>query len=187
MPEPDEPTALYRYFDADDVLLYVGISNAPDIRAKAHLYERRPASWPKRAVRRTDEWHDSRKLALDAERVTVQAEKPLYNRTHNYDDAAFDPASWPTVVFGSKVEQVASLIRNEIASGRWRAGQRLPSIRRMTEATGASQPVVSKASTRLRQEGLLVFESGRGLFVATAPAPTAKLPHNFFWELGFPG
>lgn len=167
MPEPHEPTAVYRYFDADDVLLYVGISNDPDFRAKAHLYESRRDSWPKRAVRRKDDWHASRDLALAAEKMAIETEKPLYNGTHNYDDAEFDPASWPTVQHGRKVDQIAALIRGEITAGRWRPGQRLPSIRRMTEATRASQPIVSKASTRLQREGLLVFESGRGLFVAT--------------------
>lgn len=187
MPESDEPTALYRYFDADDVLLYVGISNDPDFRWSAHRHEKRPDSWPKRVSRRTDEWHESRSLALTAEEVAIKSEKPLYNSTHNYDDAEFDPKSWPRVERGRKIEQIAEPIRNEIASGRWRPGQRLPSIRTMTASTGVSQPLISKASTRLQQEGVLVFEPGRGLFVTSHPARRAKLPHNFFWELGWPG
>jgi hypothetical protein len=168
MPESPERTALYRYFDAADVLLYVGISNDPDFRAKAHLYESRRDSWPKRAVRRTDEWHDSRDPALAAEKMAIEAEKPLYNGTHNYDDVEFDPASWPTVEHGRKVEQIAELIRSEIGAGRWRPGQRLPPIRSMTEATGVSQPLISKASAVLQREGVLVFEPGRGLFVAAS-------------------
>lgn len=183
MPEPPERTALYRYFDADGVLLYVGISNDPDFRWKAHLYGVDRKAWPRRAVSRTAEWYDSRAAALTAEEAAIHLERPIFNRTHNYDDVEFDPSSWPTVERGRKIEQIASLIRSEITTGRWRVGQRLPSIRLITEATGAGQPVVSKASARLRREGLIIFESGRGLFVTAKP----KLPHDFFWKLGFPG
>lgn len=158
MPESPERIALYRYFDSEGTLLYVGISNDPTFRSKAHLYERRPDSWPQRAARRTDEWHNSRKLALDAEKVAIQTERPLYNGTHNYDDVEFDPTSWPTVGYGRKAEQIADLIRGEIAASRWRPGQRLPPIRRMTEShRGESardqqgiHPPAARGPTRLR-------------------------------------
>lgn len=197
-----ERTALYRYFDADDVLLYVGISIDPDERWKSHLYGSERRTWPKEAVRRTDQWCDSRPEALKAEEKAIKSEKPLYNGTHNHDDAAFDPASWPTVKRGRMVADVAALIRNEIAGGRWVKGQRLPSVRAMSEAAGVSQKTISKASALLQREGLLVFESGRGLFVAdgvrreqlpATPKPprtpwrSAKLPHNWPRSVGFPG
>lgn len=203
MPETTEPTAVYRYFDANDVLLYVGISTDPDERWKAHRYGLARKTWPKEAIRRTDQWCSSRPEALQVEEEAIKSERPLYNGTHNHDDAAFDPTSWPTAKRGRTTTHVAALIRDEITSRRWVKGQRLPSVRAMAEAVGASQNAISKASALLQREGLLVFESGRGLFVAdkarrkpTLPAsePTrthrresVKLPHDWPRSVGFPG
>ncbi|GAA1887886.1 hypothetical protein GCM10009837_07130 [Streptomyces durmitorensis] len=202
MPESDEPTALYRYFDADDVLLYVGISNKPDFRAKAHLYESRRDDWPKRAGRRTDEWHASRPLALKAEEVAIKTEKPLYNGTHNHNDAEFDPSSWSPVSGSPKPPLIADLMRCEIISGRWPAGVRIPSLRTLAKAAGVgSSGPASKAAALLKAEGLLTFEAGHGLFVskprAVRPRPRRhapaepktyeKLPHDWPRSVGFPG
>ncbi|MEU6990343.1 GntR family transcriptional regulator [Streptomyces sp. NPDC046465] len=164
-----ERTALYRYFDADGVLLYVGISNNPDFRSRAHLYERRPDSWPKRAVRRVDEWLPTRPLALRAEEEAVKTEKPLYNRKHNYDDVEFDPTSWTPVTARLKVVPVAELMRCEILGGAWPVGYRIPSLRTLGTAAGVSMRIASKAAGLLQREGLLRFESGHGLFVAPHP------------------
>jgi hypothetical protein len=182
-----ERTALYRYFDASGALLYVGISNDPDFRAKAHLYESRPGDWPKRAVRRTDEWHESRADALTAEEQAIRAEQPLFNEKHNYDDAPFDPDSWPEVTTWPRVPEVAVLMRAEISSGRWGVGQRIPSLRTLGEAAGVSMRIASKASVVLQGEGLLDFQPGRGLFVTRPQRVRPKLPHDWPCSVGFPG
>lgn len=187
MTTPTGRTALYRYFDADDVLLYVGISNDPDFRGKAHLYESRPGNWPKRAVRRTDEWHESRADALAAEERAIHAELPLFNEKHNYDDAPFDPSCWPTITVGQKVAAIADLMRTEISTGRWAVGQRIPSLRTMGAATGLSMRLVSKASVLLQGEGLLEFLPGRGLFVMGPRTAFRRLPHDWPRQLGWPG
>lgn len=202
MPESPERTALYRYFDADDALLYIGISIKPDFRAKAHLYEKRPDDWPKRAVRRTDEWHGSRPLALKEEEAAIKTEKPLYNTTHNHNDAEFDPGSWTPVSGSPKPPMIADLMRHEIASSRWPVGVRIPSLRTLAKAAGVSSTgPVSKAAALLKAEGLLTSKAGHGLFVSKLPATPQppprrapaepkiydKLPHDFFRELGWPG
>ncbi|MEU5976352.1 winged helix-turn-helix domain-containing protein [Streptomyces sp. NPDC047315] len=187
MPEPPERTALYRYFDAEGVLLYIGISNDPDNRARAHRYEPRPDGWPERAVRREDEWHRTRAAALAAEAEAIRAERPLYNGTHNYADAAFNPASWPQALSGRKVAAVAGLMRSEILSGRWSSGQRIPSLRVLSRAAGVGVRAVSKASTQLQAEGLLDLQPGRGLFVRSAPGQRPRLPHDWYRAHGFPG
>lgn len=185
MPETPERTALYRYFDANDKLLYIGISIDPDSRLRAHRDNHEP--WVPAVASRTVEWLDSRPLALKAEEDAIKAERPRYNEKHNYDDAPFDPASWPKVADFHKVPGIAELMRTEITSGRWAPGQRIPSLRTLGEAAGASIRIVSKASTQLQNEGLLDFQPGRGVFVARPQGSRPKLPHNFFWELGFPG
>jgi predicted GIY-YIG superfamily endonuclease len=184
-PDPGR-TALYRYFDAADVLLYVGISNDPDERWKSHRYGSGRNGWPKEAVRRTIEWRDSRPEALRAEEEAIKTERPLYNEKHNYDDAPFSSDSWPKTT-GRKIPAVADLMRAEISSGRWGVGQRIPSLRTLGEAADASMRIVSKASVVLQGEGLLDFQPGRGLFVARPQAQRAKLPHDWFHQFGFPG
>lgn len=185
MPDSPERTALYRYFNADDELLYIGISIDPDGRLKAHRASHAP--WVGKAARRTIEWHDSRALALKAEEIAVKSERPIYNEKHNYNDAAFNPASWSNAAPGRKIEAVAELMRSEILDGRWMHGQRIPSLRTLGAACGASSSVVSKASVILQNEGLLDFQSGHGLFVTHPPKARTKLPHDYFWRLGFPG
>lgn len=68
-------TALYRLFDADSMLLYVGIAFDPDARWKGHV--KKP--WWHLVAEKTVEWHDTRLLALEEEARVVEREKPLYN------------------------------------------------------------------------------------------------------------
>lgn len=190
MPVSSERTALYRYFDADDGLLYIGISNDPAFRWKAHRYGSGRNIWPTEAVRRTIEWHDSRPLSLKAEETAIKAERPRYNEKHNYDDAPFDPSTWPIAKRGHKVDHIAELIREEITSSRWGVGQRIPPVRVMAEATGAKQSVITKASAKLQREGVLALKPGRGLFVAdsrTSRGGFSVLPHDWPQRHGFPG
>lgn len=70
---------LYRFFDADGLLLYVGITNDPLVRFRAHGTDK---SWYPRAVTATLTHFDSREELASAEWMAIQAEKPKYNRTH---------------------------------------------------------------------------------------------------------
>ena len=79
----EERTALYRHFDADGRLLYVGISNDPDVRFKLHAYT---AGWYPYAARRTDEWYERRADALAAESAAIAGERPLFNRRDSIAD-----------------------------------------------------------------------------------------------------
>jgi len=69
------PTALYRLYDADGELLYIGTSCDPRARMVNH---RTRAWWPLVSERR-DEWHQDRDSARAAERAAIQAERPRYN------------------------------------------------------------------------------------------------------------
>jgi hypothetical protein len=70
-------TGLYRLFDAQDVLLYVGIGNEPGVRWDQHS---RDKHWWKQVDRKTVEWFAKRMNAADAEIKAIQTEKPLYNQ-----------------------------------------------------------------------------------------------------------
>ena len=69
-------TALYRHFDADGRLLYVGISDALSARDQQH---RAVAPWHSQIVRTETQWLNSRDHAVALERVAIQYEKPLHN------------------------------------------------------------------------------------------------------------
>jgi hypothetical protein len=73
-------TTLYRFYDADDRLLYVGISERGPERWRAH---RKDKPWWTEVVRTTTEHYDNRAAALEAERAAIIAEQPAYNVVHN--------------------------------------------------------------------------------------------------------
>lgn len=75
-----EPTTLYRFFDANDQLLYVGITSNPVSRWDNHSRTKR--NW-QQAIRATLEHFASRDKALDAEAVAIRTERPLWNIQYN--------------------------------------------------------------------------------------------------------
>ncbi|MET9222403.1 GIY-YIG nuclease family protein [Streptomyces sp. NPDC003300] len=72
------PTALYRLFDTEGRLLYVGITNMPNVRFDAH----RMKAWWKQVARRELVWFDNRQEAGWAEVRAIRAERPMHNRMH---------------------------------------------------------------------------------------------------------
>lgn len=75
-----ERTALYRFFDAEDVLLYVGITNHVGRRWDDHIRKR---PWWNDIERQTVNWFPSRSAAEEAEKLAIQTEDPLYNVTYS--------------------------------------------------------------------------------------------------------
>lgn len=73
------PTALYRLFNENGELLYVGISWMPEDRFKAHAKERR---WWQEVARRELTWFEEREEAKAAEKTAIRVEKPRYNTCH---------------------------------------------------------------------------------------------------------
>src|ERR1051325_1688955 len=71
------PCALYRHFDADGKLLYIGISDDPERRLRKH---KGSSSWAPKIVRMTVEWLNSRTEALAAEKAAILLEMPEFNK-----------------------------------------------------------------------------------------------------------
>lgn len=69
------PTALYRLYDADGALLYVGITCDLDQRWKAHA---RKPWWPQVADKQV-QWYDNRAQAGKAEVHAIVTEEPRHN------------------------------------------------------------------------------------------------------------
>ncbi|QEU93993.1 GntR family transcriptional regulator [Streptomyces kanamyceticus] len=61
--------------------------------------------------------------------------------------------------------QIADELRNEIESGQHASGAKLPSQRQLAERFSAARNTVDEALKILAQEGLVVAEHGRGVFV----------------------
>ena len=67
---------------------------------------------------------------------------------------------------------VASSISREIAQGRLRSGDRLPTEHALATTFGVSRTVVREAIAKLRSEGRVWSQQGRGAFVADTANPT---------------
>ena len=88
----DKPIALYRHFDKDGQLLYIGVSANTMARLSQH---QQTAQWLIKAVKMTTEWFSDRQIALEAEKIAIEKEKPIHNIKHNA--AVHPPAALKTL------------------------------------------------------------------------------------------
>jgi DNA-binding LacI/PurR family transcriptional regulator len=73
-----------------------------------------------------------------------------------------------------KHRELSRHLRDQIASGRYAPGARLPSESQLVRQFGVSRPTVARALLDLREEGLIERRAGSGTYVrARAPALTA--------------
>jgi DNA-binding FadR family transcriptional regulator len=68
-------------------------------------------------------------------------------------------------------EQVAHDIANDIASGKYAVGQRLPSERDLAQVFGVSRPTVREAIISLELDGLVEVRLGSGVYVMSRHPP----------------
>jgi DNA-binding transcriptional regulator YhcF (GntR family) len=71
--------------------------------------------------------------------------------------------------------QLTWALRSRIAEGRFAAGQRLPGLRELAEATGVNVNTVRAVYQRLEQDGLIDRQQGSGTFLAAAPQRAAAV------------
>ena len=75
---------VYRYYNDEGRLLYVGCSKDPWTRYKTHRQDSR--LWINEVTRGRISVFPDQPTALEAERLAIIAEKPLYNRTHRWEN-----------------------------------------------------------------------------------------------------
>lgn len=75
---------LYRFFDANGVLLYVGVTANLPLRLRAH----RRRDWWLDVRSMTTEGHPDRAAVLAAERIAIETERPRHNVCLNRGRAA---------------------------------------------------------------------------------------------------
>ena len=68
-------------------------------------------------------------------------------------------------------EQVVAGVREAVATGRLRGGERLPSVRRMADQLDVAPGTVARAYGELERLGVVVTDGARGTRVAERPAP----------------
>ena len=84
----NEPTAVYRLYGANDVLLYVGASWSPKFRWEQHQTHKH---WAHLVVRRTEEWYPDRRSALAAETAAIAAENPVHDSSWRHSQIGERP------------------------------------------------------------------------------------------------
>ena len=79
--------------------------------------------------------------------------------------------------------QLEQQLRQEIESGRWKPGSRVPPESELTQTYGVSRITVRTALERLADDGLIERQRGRGTFVNPNVSPQPKIerrPANLF-------
>lgn len=106
---------LYRYYDADDALLYVGISKDSVVRHKQHASK----YWHSQVVTIKVERHESRELLESAERAVISREMPMHNKQRAKPKEIFtDPNIEQAIRFcGGTQNGLASMIGGNTTQG----------------------------------------------------------------------
>jgi predicted GIY-YIG superfamily endonuclease len=74
-------TLLYRLYDADDELLYIGITDDPAGRMRGHAGDK---DWWPEVARKTAVWYQYRAQAETAETIAIGLEQPKHNKAKRY-------------------------------------------------------------------------------------------------------
>jgi GntR family transcriptional regulator len=71
--------------------------------------------------------------------------------------------------------QLAELLRQRIARGVWREGDRLPSLKELTREFTVARVTVRQAIGILQSDGLVLSRQGRGTFVTAQPGTERRM------------
>lgn len=148
-----EKTALYRLYDANGRLLYVGITDNPKIRFEDH---RTYKHWWHMVDDETVEWFDTRRDAALTEAQAILEEKPAYNRF--YDRVAgiwtsHEPE--PEADYEAQQETVYMALRARIEDGTYPVGSVIPRQHETCAEFGVANATVSGSYGRLRKQGFI--------------------------------
>ncbi|MCX5431888.1 GntR family transcriptional regulator [Streptomyces sp. NBC_00257] len=148
--------AVYRLYDADGTLLYVGMSGDPTKRFLGHRADK--PWWPE-VHAHTLQWFNSRGDASAAERDAITGERPRYNKAHNetLDDVQATIYSKREIFERgfSDYRPLAVLIEDEIGEGVWPADARLPTSRVLMQRYRVSAATLQRAMLLLQERGVV--------------------------------
>lgn len=160
-------TALYRYLDACGRPLYIGVTGDVKQRRESHAHSR----WDREAADYTVEWHDTLEDALAAEFRAIKAEKPKYNRAHNFGDISLDDMDWPSLATEKRLKAIllAEFMQSEIDSGRWPVGYRIPGSHELAARVDVARGTAIFAMKKLTKRRYAYLRRGLGYFACLPP------------------
>jgi len=157
----DVPTAVYRFYDDSGALLYVGISDKPEVRFGQH---ERTKPWWLNVRTREVVWYDSKPAAEAEEERAIYAESPVYNirdAADHRDEASERSAARKRrrryVVANNRFQAFTKLVesvRADVFEGEYRTGL-LPALDVLVKRYKAGAPEVQRALEVLHQLGVL--------------------------------
>lgn len=164
MPESPERTALYRLYDADDRLLYVGI--AKDVRKRWQAHEQTKAWWHLKSGHRV-EWLPSREEARAAELVAMEGESPLYNGVWHPDGSYTQGKYDDTVERDHAIEE----LRSDLANGTLCPGDQIRTVQ-LGRRYGVSAISVAMALAFLPPG--TIYSRGNFRYIASPASPAMR-------------
>jgi predicted GIY-YIG superfamily endonuclease len=127
-------TALYRLYDADGHLLYVGVTGDPATRWHGHAHDK--GWWPQVALRQV-EWKATREEALAAEKEAIYTERPKYNVNHRYPRVS--PESEALCARVREINETLAALRPEVRRLAVREMHSGATVGQLAEWTGLSR------------------------------------------------
>ncbi len=169
---PARTHCLYRFFDADGVLLYVGLTGNLISRMKQHRSDK---PWWIYVRSSTVEHFASRADLVLAEAKAIHDERPLWNARR-----PSRPAESPALPLRAEphanqfdadgvpwgFRTIEDDLAARIARGEFRAGDRVPTYKELSEAYASSVTTIQRALFSLKFKGIIVGHQGKGLYVA---------------------
>lgn len=147
-------TALYRLYDADYELLYIGISTDPEKRFKAHAHDK---NWW-HCVKYVDlTWFASFPAARRAELAAHLAERPPYNGM-GHTGLGWDT---PALKYDDSADQadVRRRLLKALTDGQYPPGTHVWPFH-ISQAYGYSRMTTNRAMDSLAREGHLTYRGG---------------------------
>lgn len=89
----NRPTVLYRYFDQENQLLYIGVS----LNLASRMSQHGKTPWGYAVAKVTAQWFDCGVEALAAERIAIRTEQPKYNVRSSRCKADDEEGYWQTL------------------------------------------------------------------------------------------
>lgn len=151
-------TALYRLYDNNGELLYVGITNKPNHRFGQH---RRTKPWWPRVARKELKWFSTTEDASKAEKKAITEEEPRYNLSANALKITRKTPDKPRISY----KDIADDLRRAILDGQFAPGARLPGQHQLMREYGVAESTVRQAFSTLAAEQLITSRQGAGRFV----------------------
>lgn len=157
-------TALYRFFNASDVLLYVGITADPEVRWRAHEVSQ---YWWKEVHRKELQWLPSRVEAEEAERRAIYCENPVYDKSDRRAARTRLPALDQRIQMEEYTSAAMRLLAQDIRTQGFPPGAVLPSRRLLSDRYALPMTAVTSALWRLRE--LRIVTSARSYWIVHDP------------------